>query len=189
MDWLLLQNLCPHISLIYLITEMTKLFKNKGFSILEMLIYISILVLLLGVIMSITVSVVRSQRSVKAAKSIENSAIMSMERIDREVRQTDNINGTSSILDSSPGKLVLESIDSSGNPRTIEFYLSSGTIYMKENDVVLGAISQTDAVVTSLAFHLLTNLNARGIKTEMTIESGTSTYYRSGNFYSSVTLR
>lgn len=144
---------------------------------------------MLGVIMSITVSVVRSHRTIKASKSVENSAILSLERISREIRQTNSINSLSSIFDSSPGKLVLESVDSGGNPRTVEFYLSSNTVFMKENGVVLGAISQTDARVTSLVFRSLSNLNARGVRTEMTVESGTSTHYRSSSFYSSATLR
>lgn len=156
---------------------------------MEMLVYVSILVLILVVIISITVSVIRSHRAVKSSKSIENTAILSLERISREIRLADNIDTLSSTLGSSPGKLVLESLDESGNPRTIEIYASSGSILIEENDVVLGTISQEDARVTNLVFRLLTNLAARGIRTEMTVESGTSTYYKTKKFYSSTSLR
>lgn len=156
---------------------------------MEMLVYIGILVLMLGVIMNITVSIVRSHRAIKASRSIENSAIVSLERISREVRGTNTVNIASSILDTNPGKLVLNGTDDVGNPRTVEFYLASGTLFLKENGVDVGPLSQSDAQVNNLTFHLFSNVEFVGVRVEMAIESGTSTYYRSGNFYSSANIR
>ena len=84
---------------------------------------------------------------------------------------------------------MLEGTDIDGNPRTVEFSLSSGTLMFSENGVELGALSQSDARVSNLIFHLFSGPNSEGIKIEMTIESGTSTHYRSGKFYSSGILR
>ena len=95
----------------------------------------------------------------------------------------------SSIFDTNPGKLVLTSTDAGGNPRTVEFYVSSSTVFLKENGVVSGAVSQSDAKVTNLVFRLFSSASAKGVRIEMTVESGTSTHYRVGNFYSSATLR
>ena len=163
--------------------------KVEGFSLVEMLIYISILVLLLAVIMNIVVSVVRSGRVIKALRNVENSATISLERLVREVRQAESVNAGLSTLGSNPGRLVLEGTDIDGNPRTVEFSLSSGTLMFSENGVELGALSQSDARVSNLIFHLFSGPNSEGIKIEMTIESGTSTHYRSGKFYSSGILR
>lgn len=163
--------------------------KVEGFSLVEMLIYLSILVLMLAVIMSTIVSIIRSDRIIKVSRSIEDSATVSIERLTRETRQAKNINVGLSILDSNPGNLVLEGTDASGNPRTVEFYLSEGRLLLKENGVDAGALTETDARISNLIFRLFTGPNAKGIKTEMTIESGTSASYRSGNFYSSALLR
>ena len=156
---------------------------------MEMLIYISVLVFMLVIIFNIIVSITRSGRMIKALRNVENSARVSMERITREVRQAENISVNLSIFDSSPGKLVLEGTDASGNQRTVEFYLSSDRLLLKENGIDVGALTQTDAQVSSLFFHLFSGPNSEGIRIEMTIESGTSTHYRSENFYSSVILR
>ena len=164
----------------------------KGFSLLEMLIYISILVLLLIVIMNIVISVVRSGRIINALRNVENSALISLERITRETRQADSMDTGGSILDSNPGRLVLESVEYSGiggTLCTVEFYLSSGTLMFSENGVEIGPLTQGDAKVSSLIFRRFSSLNSEGIRTEITLESGTSTYYRSNNFYSSATLR
>src|SRR3989338_3004023 len=169
--------------------SMSTFFKRRGFSLVEMLIYISILVLLLAVIMNIVVSVVRSGRVIKALRNVENSATISLERLVREIRQAESVNVGSSILGSNPGRLVLEGTDIDGNPRTVEFSLSSWTLMFSENGVELGALSQSDARVSNLVFHRFSGPNSEGIRIETTIESGTSTHYRSGKFYSSAILR
>ncbi len=161
----------------------------KGFSVLEMLIYIAILVLMLSVIMNIVISVTRSGRIIKSLRNIENSAVLGLERIGRETRQAESVDLVSSILGVSPGQLVLKGTDALGNPRTIKFYLSSGALMFSENGVEVGALTQIEARVSNLVFRLFSGPNSQGIRTEMTIESGTSTHYRSDNFYSSAILR
>jgi len=168
---------------------MVSSFKRRGFSLVEMLIYISILVLMLSVIMNIIVSVIRSERVIKANRNVEGSATVSIERLAREVRLAESIDTSLSVLDSNPGKLVLEGVDVSGNPRTVEFYLVSGVLMISENGVVLGALSQSNAKVSNLIFYLFSGPNSEGIRTEITIESGTGTHYRSNKFYTSAVLR
>src|SRR3989344_2406588 len=111
---------------------------RKGFSLVEMLIYIAILALMLSVIMNIIVSTVRSERVIKVLRNVEDSAILSLERIVRETRQAESVNLVSSDLGSNPGKLVLT--DALGSPRA-EFYLSSGRLFLKENGVDVGALT------------------------------------------------
>lgn len=177
---------------------MTKSFKNKkgftpsgveGFSLIEMLVYISILVFMLAVIMDITISMVRSERVIRASRNVENSASITLERFVREVRQADSINTTSSVFGSNPGVLVLQGTDTLGNPRTVEFYVSSETLLLKENGLDLGALTQADARVTNLVFSHFLGSNSEGVRIEVTIESGEGPHYRSENFYASAILR
>lgn len=169
--------------------KMSSYSKSRGFSLVEMLIYIAILVLMLAVIMNIVISVVSSGRIIKALRTVENSALASLERITRETRQAESVNLASSVLDTNPGHLTLQGLDALGTPRTVEFYLSSGVLMFSEDGVEVGALTQADAQVTSLVFRRFSGPNAEGIRTEITIESGTSTHYRSNDFYSSVVLR
>ncbi|MDO8728803.1 MAG: prepilin-type N-terminal cleavage/methylation domain-containing protein [bacterium] len=171
---------------------MTKILHNskvRGFSLVEMLIYIAILVLMLAVIMNVVVSIIRSGRIVKSLKNVENSATVSIERLVRELRQAESINVSLSILNENPGRLLLEGIDDMGTPRTVEFYLFEDRILFKENGIDIGALTQMDAQVSNLTFYRFFGPNSEGIRTEMTIESGTSTHYRSEKFYSSALLR
>lgn len=166
-----------------------KLFKNKGFSLVEMLVYIAILVFVLAIIIEVVLSVARSERVISSVRSIENSAVLALERISREIRQSDSVNVSSSVLGSHPGILVLNGEDLAGNPRTVEFYLSNSRLNIRENGVDQGSLTQNDARVTDLKFFRFFATSTDGIRTEITIESGTSTHYRSEKFYSATIIR
>lgn len=167
-----------------------KIFSNKrGFSIVEMLIYITILVLMLGVIMGVVISVINSGRVIGSLKNVENSVITSLERLVRETRQAGSINLGSSVLESHPGRLVLEGTDIDGNPRTVEFYLAVDTLMFRENGIDIGALTQKDTRVTNLVFRRFSSVTTEGVRVEISLESGTSTNLRSNNFYFSAVLR
>jgi len=183
------QEKCIHTSLIFLITKMKSILKNKGFSILEMLIYVSILTIMLAVIMGVTISIIRSVRVVNALREIESSAIVSFERISRETRLADSIDLAESDFDVADGRLVLIGVDEDNNPRTVEFYLDDGSLMVEENGVEPGSLTQAEAEVTSLIFRHFSGENSEGVRTEISIESGTSTHYRSDNFYFGTLLR
>ena len=162
---------------------------SKGFSLAEMLIYIVILTLMLGVIISMLTSMVRTERIADSSKAVENAAIFGLERIVRETRDATSVVAGSSTLNSSPGVLSLSGTDISGNPKTVEFSLQQGVLHIKENGTDKGALTESKAKVTSLIFSLISNTNSKSVRTIMTVESGTSTTYIQKTFYTTTILR
>lgn len=156
---------------------------------IEMLIYITVLVGMLIIITRVVVTIAQYDRIIKSLRNIENSAILSIERVGREMREAESINVSQSTLEVHPGKLVLATTDTSGNPRTVEFYLSNGRLMLKENGADVGALTGSSTQVTNLVFRRFSGTNSEGIRTEMTLESGTSTHYRSKKFYSTSVIR
>lgn len=154
-----------------------------------MLIYIAVLVMMLVIVLEVVVSLTKSDRIISSLRNIENAAMLSIERIEREMHQAESVTVAQSILDAHPGKLVLVTTDASGNPRTVEFYLSSGRLYLKENGADVGALTGPDAQITSLIFKRFSGANSEGIRAEITFESGTSTAYRTKNFYATSVIR
>ncbi len=161
---------------------------KKGFSIMEMLIYLAILALMLWVIANILNSMIQTERVASSSKVVENAAIFGLERIVREVRDASAVE-PSSVLDLNPGVLILSGTDANGGAKTIEFFLNLGALHIKENGVDKGALTESKATVTSLVFSVLSNPNSKSVKTVMTVESGTSTTYRKETFYSTTILR
>lgn len=162
---------------------------DKGFSLLEMIIYVVILTFMLVLIVEVVLSVARSERMIKAMRAVENSAIVSLERVTREMRQADGVNIGLSTFGIHPGNLVLTGLDDIGNARTVEFYLSNGQLMQRENGVELGALTESSASVTDLKFYYFSATTSVGIRTEITIESGTSAHYRVEKFYSTTLTR
>ena len=165
------------------------LLNKKGFSLMEMLIYIAILVLIMIVVLNILFNIISSQKKFKSARSVENSAAYTLERINRELRNAQSIDTLNSTFGSNPGSLKLIGLDSNGNQRTVEFFVSSSTVHIKENGIDLGRLTQADGKVTNLVFTHITNTHSDSVRTVIRIESGTSTNYRSENFYSTTILR
>lgn len=156
---------------------------------MEMLIYIAILVLIMVVVLNILFNLISSQKKFKSARSVENSAAYTLERINREIRNAQSVDTLSSIFGTNPGTLKLIGTDSNGNPRTVEFFVSSSTVHIKENGIDLGRLSQADGRVTNLTFTHITNTHSDSVRTVIAIESGTTTNYRAENFYATTILR
>ena len=60
---------------------------------------------------------------------------------------------------------------------------------MKEKKVDLGALTESDVAVTNLIFQRFATSTTEGIRTQMRLESGTSTHYRTETFYSTSLVR
>lgn len=161
---------------------------KKGFSIMEMLIYLAILALMLWVIGSILNSMIQTERVAGSSKVVENAAIFGLERMVREIRDASAVEA-SSVLDLNPGVLVLSGTDSNGVAKTVEFFLDLGALHIKENGIDKGALTESKAIVTNLVFSVFSNPNSKSVKTVMTVESGTSTTYKKDTFYSTTILR
>lgn len=155
---------------------------NKGFSLVEMIVYISILSVMLLIIIEVVLSVTRSERVMRSARSVENSAVSALERINREVKFADSINVSESLFAANPGKLVVEKADG-----PVEFYMENGRLMVDDGSPK--SLTEERAFVRDLKFFRYASDKAEGVKTEIVIESGTSTYYKIEKFYSSSSLR
>ena len=161
---------------------------NRGFSLLEMLIYIAIMTLLLVVIANMLNSMIRSERVADSSKAVENAAVFGLDRIVREIRDASLVSA-SSTLNTSPGVLNLSGTDTNGVAKSVEFSLTQGVLHIKENGVDKGALSESRANIINITFSLINSSSSKSIKTIMTVESGTSTAYRKETFYSTTILR
>ena len=161
----------------------------KGFSLIEMVVYIAILVLMLTVVIQVIFSVVRANRVVQAGRNIERSALSSLERMSREVHQAGTIDTSESVFGSALGVLSLDGEDIDGNSRAVKFSLSSGQVRLLENGADVGALSVASATVSSLIFTRFYGTSTEGVRIQMTIESGTSTAYRAETFHTSALIR
>lgn len=158
--------------------------RTRGNTLIELIIYVALLVVLVGAVVTILTSIVRSYQFVESSLDLERNMI-AVDRIVREVQAASLVNEGSSTFDASPGVLVLTM--PSGATRTIS--LSGGAITLSENGGLLGALTSNDVVVTDLIFRYFNGFFSESIQIETTLEAGTGTHYRSETVYTTTVLR
>ena len=164
-------------------------FKNRGLTLVEMIVYIAVLILLTTAIVNSIVSLSLTYRQFKVAKRVGQSAMLAMERISREIRNADSVDTAQSLLDAHPGALQLNATTPGGTARIVKFYLEDGTLKVSENGVAQGPLISSRASTTNLVFRLIPTPNSEAVKIEMTITATSSSYSKTEKFYDTIILR
>jgi hypothetical protein len=120
----------------------------------------------------------------RLTRSINSSAISSLERMTREIKSADDISVAGSVFDTHPGKLVIN-IGST----TREFYIDTGVLKIKEDDVDKGAITRDGITVDSMVLKNLDNGTSKAIRIEMTLLGTHRNSTITKKFYSFAVLR
>jgi hypothetical protein len=155
-----------------------------------MVFYVALLALFTVALVNLLFMLLRSNASFQAARSVNRAAIVSVERMTREIRGATRLieSGSASVFGTNPGRLVLETSEGT-TATTSEFYVESGALKLKQNGVVLGALTPSGATVTSLIFRKLEHATSTAVKMELTVSAGSGAASRSDSFYSTIVLR
>ena len=161
----------------------TTLNRGEGYTLLEMLVYGSLLALMIALIANSFAALARIVIDAKADRAVRSSAEAALERVSREVRLAEAINAGASTLDANPGVLVLTTIDPfTGTAQTVTFAVSGGRITVQKDAGLIEHLTSTGVTVTNLVFrHIANGSVSEAIRTELTIGGE--------NFYSTVVLR
>lgn len=165
---------------------------QKGFTLVESMIYLAILVFLLAGVINAVITLTSMYRKVRVVRSVESSAVILMDRIIRETRNADSINSAQTSWNISNGSLALNTTDTSGASSVIRFYIATGTsrAMLEENGINLGPLTDSNVRVTSMLFRSYSTSTSAAVKIEMTLESAsTSPLYVSRNFYGTAVMR
>lgn len=166
--------------------------RKKGFTLVESMIYLAILVFLLVGVINAVMTLTSMYRKVRVVKSVESSAIALMDRIIRETRNAESVYPAQTSWNISSGSLALNTTDSAGNASIVRFYVATGTMrsMLEENGVNLGPLTDSNVRVSSLLFRSYSTSTSAAVKIEMTLESASTTpLYVLKNFYGTAVLR
>ncbi len=164
---------------------MRKIFnKNKsGYAILELLFYISFFAVLSLVVIDAIITMTKSFKETTINGQFAQSGTI-MERISREIRQAYDIDGASTGTD-----LKIDTTDSSGANKTVEFKFVSPNIQLWDAGSNVGNLNQPNIAVTSLTFTQITTTKGKAVKILLTVKSNDDASNRSIDFYDTVVLR
>ena len=163
--------------------------KMKGFSVIELLVYIGILTMALVVIVISVSSFGDVYNRIKGRQALIRSGSYAVERMIREIRSAESVTVGASTLGSHPGRLTLSIPLSGGSFKTSEFALSGGSIVLTENSVVTGSLTQSDITVSELVFTRIQTDVSEAVKLDLTLSQDMAGTVITSSFHGTAVLR
>lgn len=157
---------------------------KNGFSLVEVLVYLAVVVLLAGAIITSIFSLVDVFSKNSYERELTDAAAMTLERISREAHSASGFDLGSSLLNISPGAVALVN-----GPTTTEFYVSNGRVILEVNDVVLGPLTPENVSVDGLMFHRLNSTSSEALRVTLTLSIDEGTASTTMIFHTAAVLR
>ena len=152
-----------------------KNFNEKGFTLIELVIY-SVLVLIVGIVaISIFLQIINLGESSRRTREELDNAGRSLDIIAQEVRHAKSVyTPTSVFFPTNPGQLSLETtrdLPTDENSTYVDFYVDDGGIYVKREGQAVELITSEKINVTDLEFTYLSSSNSNpSVKIKLTAE-------------------
>ncbi len=161
---------------------------NKGYSLVEMIIYLAILSIVSVLILNTLLSFTESYRTLAVLRVVEHSGIDSMERMTRDIRSAYGVDLPNSTFGTSPGVLTLNSTIS-GASKTTKFYVQNGTLKVDVNGAYFGPLTSANTTVTNLVFDKISNTNSTAIRITLTVSGTVSGTTKVKTYHDTIILR
>src|SRR3989344_8102781 len=152
----------------------------RGYTLLETVIYVSILAVIAVLALGSILSVYQAYGKVKVERKLTGNADVALERMVREIRAATTTDAGVSVFGSNPGTLKI------GN---VKFSLSADTLNIDEGQGSAAPLTVSDVKVTRLIFYRETDSESEIIKIEIALEAGSGLFKKSRNFYGSAVMR
>ena len=166
-----------------------KKYYKKGFSIIETLIYTSLLSLLSVITITSIVLLNQSLQSIVLGRIVDDAAQEVMEKIIREIRFADNVDLVNSTLSVNPSILSLDSTDTIGTPVDVEFSISSSTLQFKRDGVLIGPLTPNQVTIDELIFDHIATPVSEAVKVSLVLEARKGAVHIEETFNTTVVLR
>lgn len=161
----------------------------RGFTLIEMLVYIAIFTVLSILAIQAMFLVTRAFTDLRVSRDLNSSGSALFERMSRDIRGAYDVDEMQSTLGSSPGRLTLDTKDSLSANTTVEFYVEGGVVKIKEGGAEQGTIMTTTTSIDNFVVRKISGTNTDAVKVEATITASRGGITKTRNFYTTATLR
>jgi len=167
---------------------------NTGFTLVEMLIYLAIMVVVAVALIQSYIVVFKSNRSSFAENNLRNAGYGAMEAMEDQIRLSQSVDvAHSTLYPSSAGVLQLNQVDASGNGYIVKFATST-TQTLSESagsttPALLGPITTNGATVLFLRFSPINTGNSQAVRIELELSATANGVTKNEWFYDTAVLR
>ncbi len=128
-----------------------------------------------------------SFNTIQTNKTLLETGMNSMERISRDIRQSNSIDLVNSNLGG--GLLQLNTTNESGFPTTIKFSDENSKLDLYQGGILSGNLLGPDVLLDKLTFRRINTKESEAVKIEMTIHDINSKINKTKIFYDTIILR
>lgn len=165
------------------------IFNRQGFTLTETIVYIAIFSVLSLITLQAMFAVTRAFTDLRVSRDLNSSGTALLERMSRDIRGAYDIDTAQSTLGTSPGRLMLNTKDSSGVATTVEFYVENNIVKVKEGGVAQGPLMTSSTHITSFIVRQISGTNTKAVKVEVAMSASRGDITRTRSFYTTATLR
>jgi type II secretory pathway pseudopilin PulG len=162
----------------------TRLQKQKGYTLIEIIVYLAIFTATSILVINSFVLVISSFNMTRINRDILEAGSNVMERISREIRQATAVDIAGSTFGTSPGVLSLTTGSTIDN-----FMVSSGSVAFYKSGSIVDSLFGTNITVTSLIFRHIVTAEGEAVKIELTLQDTRGAVSKSVNFYNTIIVR
>lgn len=167
---------------------------QRGFTLVELIIYVSIISLIGTAAVHYTLGVSQARNKNEVTQQIQANGRTALQLVSQRIRGATGLNVASSTFDASPGVLTLTFATSTKNPTVIDLTSENGQLRIQEGTTAPVIITPATMQITNLTFTDLTSSSARAnVRVQFTIEyinpSGDVVYDAAETFQTSVSVR
>lgn len=162
---------------------------SLGFSLIEIVLYVSLFSVVSAISMNALLQTIKSFNNLRVSRNINDSSVSVMERLTRDIKSATTINLAQSTFGTSPGRLTLNTVNASGTPMTVEYYVASSSLRIKENGVDVGSLVSARTQVSALVFYYINTGTTVGVKIELHLTSSRASVNDIDHFYDTSILR
>lgn len=128
--------------------------KNSGTSLIEGVIYLALFAVLSLVVTQLVFNMHNAFAKARLRRTVHEQATGALERMIREIRLAQSVDGSLSSMDVNPGTLVLNTVvsDTDATPIVRKFFVQNNTLMLQEGSAPAIALTSTTRI-TNLVFH------------------------------------
>jgi len=145
--------------------------KNKGFTLIELMIYIAVFTIITTVITLFVFNFINAYTKIRITKEVSESSQIAMETMLLEIKHAKNIYNPTSYFDSHPGQLSLETekdVPTGEEMSYVDFYLDSNNrLCVKREGQTAEPLTSENIEINNLVFSYLISNNVKSIRIEL----------------------
>ncbi len=170
---------------------MKKSFLNKGFTLVETIAYMSLLILISVVVIQNMVSLFSSYSQIRVSQDMETTAIQVLDKISRDVRNATAIVENQSSFNIPESYVTLSVPNTLGGTDTLKYYATGGRVNVDRNGSYLGSLSLPSITVNNFELRYINGTSTKALKIWLSVQApirdNPGIVYE--NFYTTVQMR